>query len=404
MLQPRIPLRTLCRGCQSSLPVMRRSYAQVIDPVHPSTSVLDTAHADPPLAEPQDRVGAARGEVRLRRYTPRTPGLRHLIRPVNDHLWKGRPYFDLTFPKKGHGKGGRNDTGHVVVRHRGGGHKRRIRIVDFARRKGGKQVVERIEHDPGRTAHVALVKNIDDGTRAYILAAEGMRAGDVVESYRSGLPKTLLQEMGGQMDQGVIASKTAHRGNCLKLGMIPIGTPIFNIAPTRDAIGKICRSAGTHGIIIGKGEDTVQKEMIKLIGDSGNADMSSLTKDQLRKFEKAANYVTVRLSSGEVRLIDKEAVATIGVASNINFKYTSLGKAGRARWLGIRPTVRGLAMNAADHPHGGGRGKSKGNRIPMSPWGIPAKSGFKTRPKNKVNPLVVTQRPRNQGRRRRGYA
>jgi ribosomal protein L2 len=244
-------------------------------------------------------------------------------------------------------------------------------MVDFARLKGGKQIVERIEHDPGRTAHIALVKNINDGTRSYILAAEGLRPGDVVESYRSGLPKSLIQEMGGQMDQGVIASKTAHKGNCLKLGMIPIGTPIFNIAPTRESIGKICRSAGTHGVIIGKGEDTVQKEMIKLIGDSGNTDMSSLTKDQLRKFEKAANYVTVRLSSGEVRLMDKEAVATVGVASNINFKYTSLGKAGRARWLGIRPTVRGLAMNAADHPHGGGRGKSKGDRIPVSPWGIP---------------------------------
>jgi ribosomal protein L2 len=192
-----------------------------------------------------------------------------------------------------------------------------------------------------------------------------------VESYRSGLPEDLIKEMGGTLDQGVIASKTAWKGNCLKLGMIPVGTPIFNIAPTKDSIGKICRSAGTHGIIIGKGEDSVQKEMIKLIGDSGSLDMSSLTPDQLKRFEKAANYVTVRLSSGEVRLIDKEAVATIGVASNVNFKYRSLGKAGRARWLGIRPTVRGLAMNASDHPHGGGRGKSKGNRIPMSPWGIP---------------------------------
>lgn len=235
--------------------------------------------------------------------------------------------------------------------------------------------MERIEHDPGRTAHIALVKDLTTGAQSYILAAEGLRAGDTVESYRSGLPESLTNEMGGQLDQGVIASKTAYRGNCLKLGMIPIGTPIFNIAPTRESIGKICRSAGTHGIIVGKGEDTVQKEMIKLIGDSGSTDMSSLTRDQLKKFEKAANYVTVRLSSGEVRLIDKEAVATIGVASNVNFKYTSLGKAGRARWLGIRPTVRGLAMNASDHPHGGGRGKSKGNRIPVSPWGIPVSRG-----------------------------
>ncbi|KIV79007.1 hypothetical protein, variant [Exophiala sideris] len=404
MLQPRIPLRSLCRKCQISSPALRRSYAQVIDPVHPSTSILDTAHANPPLAEPEDRVGAARGEVKLRRYTPRTPGIRHLIRPLNDHLWKGRSWKPLTFPKKGHAKGGRNNTGHVVVRHRGGGHKRRIRTVDFMRQGGGKQFVERIEHDPGRTAHIALVRDVKSGERSYILAAEGLRAGETVESFRSGLPKALLKEMGGHVDQGVIASKTAYKGNCLKLGMIPVGTPIFNIAPNKDSIGKICRSAGTHGIIVGKGEDTVQKEMIKLIGDSGGMKMSALSPDQLRKFEKAANYVTVRLSSGEVRLIDKEAVATIGVASNVNFKYTSLGKAGRSRWLGIRPTVRGLAMNASDHPHGGGRGKSKGNRIPMSPWGIPAKSGFKTRPKNKINPMVVTARPRNQGRRRRGYA
>ena len=371
MLQPRIPLRSLCRKCQIPAPGLRRSYAQVIDPVHPSTSVLDTVHANPPLSEPEDRTGAAKGEVKLRRYTPRTPGIRHLIRPLNDHIWKGRPWKPLTNPKKGHAKGGRNNTGHVVVRHRGGGHKRRIRTVDFMRQTGGKQFVERIEHDPGRTAHIALVRDVESGKRSYILAAEGLRAGETVESFRSGLPKELLKEMGGHVDQGVIASKTAYKGNCLKLGMIPVGTPIFNIAPTRDSIGKICRSAGTHGIIVGKGEDTVQKEMIKLIGDSGGMKMSALSPDQLRKFEKAANYVTVRLSSGEVRLIDKEAVATIGVASNVNFKYSSLGKAGRSRWLGIRPTVRGLAMNASDHPHGGGRGKSKGNRIPMSPWGIP---------------------------------
>jgi len=323
------------------------------------------------VSPPEDRGGPARGEVALRRYTPRTPGVRHLVRPLNDHLWKGRPLFKLTFPKKGHSRGGRNHTGHVVVRHRGGGHKRRIRVVDFDRRAPGERVVERIEHDPGRTAHIALVRDPKTGKQSYILAAEGMRAGDVVQSYRTGLPKELIESMGGQIDQGVVASKTAWRGNCLKLGMIPVGTPIFNITPDKDSIGKICRAAGTHGIIIGKGEDTVQKEMIKVIGDSGTLDMSTLTREQLQKFEKAANYVTVRLSSGEIRLIDKEAVATIGVASNANYKYTSLGKAGRKRWLGIRPTVRGVAMNAADHPHGGGRGKSKGNVIPVSPWGIP---------------------------------
>ena len=374
MLQPRIPLRQICLRCQNPQPVLRRAYAQVIDPLQPSTSVQDAPTSEARI--PQNRLEPARGESALRRYTPRTPGIRHLVRPINDHIWKGRPLYKLTFPKKGHAKGGRNHTGHVVVRHRGGGAKRRIRTVDFERKIGGEHVVERIEHDPGRTAHIALVRDPKTGKQTYILAAEGMRAGDVVQSYRPGLPDDLIESMGGQIDQGVIASKTAWRGNCLKLSMIPVGTPIFNIAPDKDSMGKICRSAGTHGIIIGKGEDTVQKEMIKVIGDGGSLDMSALSAEQLRKFEKAANYVTVRLSSGEIRLIDKEAVATIGVASNANYKYMQLGKAGRKRWLGIRPTVRGLAMNAADHPHGGGRGKSKGNVIPVSPWGIQVSTIF----------------------------
>ena len=374
MLQARIPFRSLCKSCQLPTPGLRRTYAQVqvIDPVHTTGSLTDLPpSSDLPLAQADDRNALSNFEVRLRRYTPRTPGIRHLVRPLNEHIWKGRPHYPLTYPKKGHGKGGRNHTGHVVVRHMGGGHKTRIRVVDFARKVGGKHLVERIEHDPGRTAHIALVKDLKNGAKSYILAAEGLRAGDTVESYRAGIPKDLIDEMGGQIDQGVLASKTAHRGNCLPLGMIPVGTPIFNITPSKDEIGKICRSAGTHGIIIGKGEDTVQKEMMKLMGDSGEVDVSTLTMDQLKKFEKAANYVTVRLSSGEVRLIDKDAVATIGVASNVNFKYTQLGKAGRARWLNVRPTVRGVAMNAVDHPHGGGRGKSKGGRIPVSPWGIP---------------------------------
>lgn len=369
MLQPRLPVRTLCRQCKFPVPILRRSYAQVIDPVHP-----DTSRNEPPLSLPQDLLGVSNAQVQLRRYRPRTPGVRHLVRPLNDHLWKGRPLHALTFPKKGHAKGGRNHTGHVVMRHRGGGHKRRIRTVDFHRTEGGKHLVERIEHDPGRSAHIALVRSLQTGKQTYILAAEGLRAGDTVESFRAGLPDSLIQEMGGHIDLGLLASKTANRGNCLKLSMIPVGTPIFNIAPTKEDGGKMCRGAGTHGIIIGKGEDTVQKEMAKVLGDSGTLDWTTLDPIVLRKFEAAANYVTVRLSSGEVRLIDKDAVATIGIASNINFKYTQLGKAGRSRWLGIRPTVRGVAMNAMDHPHGGGRGKSKNNRIPSSPWGIPVSS------------------------------
>jgi ribosomal protein L2 len=363
MLQPRIPLRRVQQYCQVLSSTFRRSYAQVIE-----TPGLNA------IAEEPTRFGVAatsaprdehvRGELALRRYKPRTPGIRHLVRPINDHLWKGRPWFKLTYPKKGQSRGGRNNSGRITVRHRGAGHKRRIRTLDFDRSAPGEHYVERIEHDPGRTAHIALVTNKSTQEKSYILAAEGMREGDTVQSYRSGIPQQLLDSMGGTIDQGVLASRTAWRGNCLPLGMIPIGTSIFNIAVEKDGPAKYCRSAGTHGIIVGKGEDTVQKELIKTIEEGGQLDLSKLSDEQMRKFEKAAKFVTVRLSSGEVRL----------VASNVNYQYTSLGKAGRKRWLGWRPTVRGLAMNANEHPHGGGRGKSKGNVHPVSPWGTPVRT------------------------------
>ena len=380
MLQPRIPLRRVCDRCLSIYPSSTRSYAQKVDPAaRPLTKIdrSDAVRAAVSESFPRDQLSPIKNLDSLRRYTPRTPGTRHLIRSNVDHLWRGRPLHKLTIAKKGQGKGGRNHTGHVVVRHRGGGHKRRIRTVDFARKEKGAHFVERIEHDPGRTAHIALVKSQETGRQTYILAAEGMRAGDVIHSYRSGLPEELTKESGGQIDRGLIAAQTAYRGNCLPLGMIPIGTPIYNIAMDKESIGKMCRSAGTHGIVIAKGEDEVQKEMLKYIGDqglsreSGGLQVSSLTTAQLRRYEKSANFVTVKLSSGEIRLIDREAVATIGIASNANFKYSQMGKAGRKRWLGWRPTVRGLAMNAVDHPHGGGRGKGKGNNDPVSPWGRP---------------------------------
>ena len=373
MLQPRIPLRRVQQYCQVFPSAFRRSYAAVIEP--PKLNAIGETSASVSVARtPASREEHVRGELALRRYKPRTPGVRHLVRPINDHLWKGRPWSKLTYPKKGQSRGGRNNSGRITVRHRGAGHKRRIRILDFDRSAPGEHYVERIEHDPGRTAHIALVLNKSTQQKSYILAAEGMREGDTVQSYRAGIPKELLDSMGGTIDQGVLASKTAFRGNCLPLGMIPIGTSIFNIAVQKDGSAKYCRSAGTHGIIIAKGEDTVQKELIKTIEEGGRLDLSKLSDVQMRKFEKAAKFVTVRLSSGEVRLIDKEAVATIGVASNVNYQYTSLGKAGRKRWLGWRPTVRGLAMNANEHPHGGGRGKSKGNVHPVSPWGMPVRS------------------------------
>lgn len=287
------------------------------------------------------------GGFQMKTYKPRTPGLRHLKRPINDHLWKGKPHAKLTFAKIGHGKGGRNNSGRVVMRHRGGGHRRRIRTVDFTRMEPGKHLVERIEYDPNRSAHLALVENVKTKAKSYIIAAEGMRAGDAVESYRSGIPRELLASMGGVMDPGMLAAKTAFRGNCLPLHMVPLGTQVFNVGSTPGKGAVFCRSAGTYATVVAK------EERGKKVVD-----------------------VTVRLQSGEIRRVSKDACATIGVASNPHWHFRQLGKAGRSRWLNIRPTVRGVAMNAVDHPHGGGRGKSKGNVHPVSIWGTPVSLNY----------------------------
>lgn len=231
------------------------------------------------------------------------------------------------------------------MRHRGGGHRRRIRTVDFKRMEPGKHLVERIEYDPNRSAHLALVENVKTKAKSYIIAAEGMRAGDAVESYRSGIPRELLASMGGVMDPGMLAAKTAFRGNCLPLHMVPLGTQVFNVGSTPGKGAVFCRSAGTYATVVAK------EERGKKVVD-----------------------VTVRLQSGEIRKVSKDACATIGVASNPHWHFRQLGKAGRSRWLNIRPTVRGVAMNAVDHPHGGGRGKSKGNVHPVSIWGTPVSS------------------------------
>lgn len=261
--------------------------------------------------------------VALRTYTPRTPGVRHLRRPINDHLWKGRAFLPLTIPKRGHGKGGRNSTGRITVRHRGGGVKTRIRSVDFHRMTGGPHVVERIEHDPGRSAHIALLTEEATGQKSYIVAPEGTRAGDVLYSYRAGIPQDMLQSMGGVVDPGVLAAKTAHRGNCLPLHLVPLGTPVFNVGSHPKGGAVFCRSAGTFAIVESKDEET-------------KADGTKVM---------TGKYVTVRLQSNEVRKVSKDACATIGVASNTHHHYRQLGKAGRKRWLNVRPTVRGVAMN-----------------------------------------------------------
>jgi len=198
------------------------------------------------------------------------------------------------------------------VRHRGGGHKRRIRTVDFMRMAPGPHVVDRIERDPNRSGHIALVTNQKTGIKSYILAADGVRAGDVVQSYRSGIPDDLLASMGGVIDPGVLAAKTAWRGNCLPVHMIPVGTVIHAVGSSSVGAAVFCRSAGTYATVISKG----------------------------------MKHVIIRLQSGEVRRVSKDAPATVGIVSNPTWHHRQHGKAGRKRWLNIRPTVRGLAMNA----------------------------------------------------------
>ena len=336
---------TRCQSLTYRLPFLYPSLAlrQYASPGHP-----DRTPAPPPInatitapSQPSIKGSETDSLTGIRTYKPRTPGVRHLRRPINDHLWKGRAVRALTFSRKGHGIGGRNVTGHVTMRHRGGGHKRRIRMVDFNRWEPGKHTVERIEHDPGRSAHIALLKSNQTGKLSYIVAPQGMRAGEVVESFRPGVPQELLDSLGGSTDAGMIASKTAWRGNCLPLHMIPAGTIVYCIGLYNGKGAQICRSAGTFGMVVNKNDDDPKKRL----------------------------YVDVRLKSGEVRMIHKNACATIGIASNSNHFRRQLGKAGRSRWLGIRPTVRGVAMNANEHPHGGGRGKSKGNVVSQSIWG-----------------------------------
>lgn len=278
--------------------------------------------------------------------------------------------------------------------------------MDFHRLAPGPHEVQRIEHDPGRTAHIALLESKETKELTYIVAAEGMREGDVVESYRAGIPEHLWDSMGGSVDPGVLAAKTAWRGNCMPLNMIPVGTLVYNVGLYKGKGGQLCRGAGTFATLIAK-HGEAPKDLAPAIMERINAEKkksvyhkaakkveeepefefvnpeelaktnepeNTMTEAEWRKLKKLSEHVTLRLKSGEVRFIHKDCCATIGVASNGDHKYRQLGKAGRSRWLNIRPTVRGLAMNAKDHPHGGGRGKSKGNVDPKSPWGLPVGS------------------------------
>ncbi|KAL8715272.1 MAG: hypothetical protein Q9220_001230 [cf. Caloplaca sp. 1 TL-2023] len=411
MLQPR-PCLNLTR--HHLIPLLQsfahRTYAVEAISHTPPPSIPISITTGSPNATPSNDINPYDSTVRpedtpeppfaLRTYKPRTPGIRHLKRPINDHLHRGRAYLPLTFPRKGQHIGGRNHSGQISVRHRGNGAKRRIRVVDFHRNSPGKHTVERIEYDPGRSAHIALLTNNATKEKSYIVAAQGMRAGEQVESFRQGLPEKLIESLGGSRDAGMVAAKTAWRGNCLPLHMVPTGTLVFNVGLKRGGKAQLCRSAGTFAMVLGGNKEDAAKGQQQLQGqEQGEAEMMMMGKEQGENGEggkKRDLYIEVRLKSGEVRRIHRDACATIGTASNSNYNRRQLGKAGRSRWLGIRPTVRGVAMNASDHPHGGGRGKSKGNRQPVSIWGQLTKGGYKTRKKRNVNRFLVTERPRNE--------
>lgn len=269
----------------------------------------------------------------LKKYNPTTPSQRELIQVDKSLLWKGRPHKPLT---QGLSKtGGRNNLGRTTSYHKGGGHKRLYRLIDFKRIKDDSSaVVERIEYDPNRTAFIALIK-YEDGAVSYILAPNNLKVGAKVES-------------GPGVDIQI--------GNCLPLQNIPIGTTVHNVEMKVGKGGQIGRSAGSSVNVVGK--------------DSG--------------------YAQLKLASGELRIVPLECRATIGSLSNPDQKNTKIGKAGRNRWLGWRPVVRGVAMNPIDHPHGGGEGKTSGGRHPVTPWGKPTK-GKKTR-KNKLTSKYILKR------------
>ena len=274
----------------------------------------------------------------LKQYRPTTPGQRGLVLIDRAGLWKGKPEKSLT---EGLNRpGGRNNLGRVTARHRGGGHKRRYRVVDFKRLKAGvPAVVERLEFDPNRTAFIALIR-YEDGELAYILAPQRLAVGDSV--------------MAGP-------AADIKPGNALPLQNIPVGTIIHNVEMKCGKGGQIARSAGTYAQLIGK--------------DQG--------------------YAQLRLSSGELRMVRAECMATIGAVSNPDQQNVKIGKAGRTRWLGWRPTVRGVAMNPIDHPHGGGEGKTSGGRHPVTPWGKPTK-GKRTRNNKRTDHLIMRRRHRQK--------
>ncbi len=269
----------------------------------------------------------------IKKYKPTSPGRRFVTTLDFAELTTDRPYKPLTEGKKR--SSGRNAEGHVTSRHRGRGHKRRYRIIDFKRNKPGVPAkVATIEYDPNRTAFIALL-HYADGEKRYILAPNGLHVGDTVIS-------------GEKVE--------VRPGNAMPLANIPLGTMVHNVELKPGKGGQMVRSAGTAAQIMAK----------------------------------EGKYTTLRLPSGEMRMVLSTCMATIGQVGNVEHSNISIGKAGRSRWLGIRPQTRGTAMNPVDHPHGGGEGRNKG-RHPVSPWGWPTK-GYKTRKKKASDRLIVSRR------------
>lgn len=267
---------------------------------------------------------------------PTSPGRRFVVKVTTPELHKGAPYAPLIEKKSKHG--GRNNQGRITVRHQGGGHKQRYRIVDFKRNKEGvPATVERLEYDPNRSAHIALLKYAD-GEWAYMIAPKGLKAGDSVQS-------------------GEAAPIAV--GNCMPLRNIPVGTQIHCIEMRPGKGAQLARSAGASAQLVAR--------------DAASA--------------------TLRLRSGEMRKVHADCRAVIGEVGNSEHSLRKLGKAGATRWRGVRPTVRGVVMNPVDHPHGGGEGRTSGGRHPVTPWGVPTK-GHKTRKNKRTDGMIVRRRGR----------
>jgi len=265
---------------------------------------------------------------------PTSPGRRFVVKVVGEEIYSGRPISSLTVSNSK--TGGRNNKGRITTRHRGGGHKRLYRLIDFKRRKDGVEgKIARIEYDPNRSANIALV-SYSDGEKSYIVAPKGLEVGEMVVS--------------GQEAAIVV-------GNCLPLRNIPVGTLVHCVELKAGKGAQMGRSAG---------------QSVQILAREGD-------------------YATLRLKSGEIRKVRAECRATIGEVGNAEHSLRSLGKAGANRWRGVRPTVRGVAMNPVDHPHGGGEGRTSGGRHPVSPWGMPTK-GFKTRSNKMTEKLIVRRR------------